>query len=443
MFNSEDADGEFSLSLSQDDGGGCGEKFRRSANSITQNLRGLVGPGASSSTPIRPAPCSLDVAAEDEEEEDDDAELAAALEAVESQQQERQRRETMSPSPRLDDSAVFKIPSTSPSLRRCRSPASPTAPPMAPPPSPPKPQRRLSSPLNTKKRKFPGPAGVLDAGSHGGSRLPTWASDQQEDKDSPRTTEAASTSTEVDSDLFDRSSSWQKVLRDRGIDERDPSAESSRFNSSWVRRKTCPGTNKRAPIFLCLLKSIDLTTMDPSCVLADRAGCVSATIHRDVLERYGPYFVPGAALVLKNVPVIMAARHHYMLVTVNNLVTLYRPKDGGGTQGKEVCKVTKEDLERAARAIEEEERRMKRNAASRIAPSLPTIGHHNARFVHSTPMHQSPQLWGSRPMRPPRPLAPVQNFRPPPVRPTATPVNTEVRKLFEEGVDEDALFGDF
>ena len=49
-------------------------------------------------------------------------------------------------------------------------------------------------------------------------------------------------------------------------------------------------------------------------------------VHRDVMEKYGPFFQPGSAFVLKNVIVIATERNSYMIVTLNNLVKLYKVK---------------------------------------------------------------------------------------------------------------------
>lgn len=44
------------------------------------------------------------------------------------------------------------------------------------------------------------------------------------------------------------------------------------------------------------------------------------------MEKYGPFFQPGSAFVLKNVIVIATERNSYMIVTLNNLVKLYKVK---------------------------------------------------------------------------------------------------------------------
>ena len=44
------------------------------------------------------------------------------------------------------------------------------------------------------------------------------------------------------------------------------------------------------------------------------------------MEKYGPFFQTGSAFVLKNVIVIATERNSYMIVTLNNLVKLYKVK---------------------------------------------------------------------------------------------------------------------
>ena len=42
------------------------------------------------------------------------------------------------------------------------------------------------------------------------------------------------------------------------------------------------------------------------------------------MEKYGPFFQPGSAFVLKNVMVIATEWNSYMIVTLNNLVKLFK-----------------------------------------------------------------------------------------------------------------------
>ena len=94
------------------------------------------------------------------------------------------------------------------------------------------------------------------------------------------------------------------------------------------------------------------------------------------MEKYGPFFQPGSAFVLKNVIVIATERNSYMIVTLNNLVKLYKVscpcqtpnfvskkvqifQASDGTASAEICRLTKEDIERSTRAVEEAEKRMR------------------------------------------------------------------------------------
>ena len=50
-----------------------------------------------------------------------------------------------------------------------------------------------------------------------------------------------------------------------------------KFSSTWVRSRPCEtGNSWRTPFFVCLLKHIDPSAMDASCVLADRSGTITA-----------------------------------------------------------------------------------------------------------------------------------------------------------------------
>ena len=72
------------------------------------------------------------------------------------------------------------------------------------------------------------------------------------------------------------------MLKDRSIpDEYDPEAPTQKFNVTWIKRKTGRrGLSKKTPVLLCAIKALDLTGLDPTCILHDRSGEVKATIHR-------------------------------------------------------------------------------------------------------------------------------------------------------------------
>ena len=61
------------------------------------------------------------------------------------------------------------------------------------------------------------------------------------------------------------SDTWSEMLRDCKLDESDPNSMINKYNVAWAKRKTCPGNSKKIPMLSCVLKSIDLSSIDPTC----------------------------------------------------------------------------------------------------------------------------------------------------------------------------------
>ena len=64
---------------------------------------------------------------------------------------------------------------------------------------------------------------------------------------------------------------------------------------------------------------------------------ISGMIHREVLDDFGSRLVPSAVLVIKNLHVIMSERSHYIIVTTENLVNVYKPQEPGSGEGEVVA----------------------------------------------------------------------------------------------------------
>eukprot|EP00096_Caligus_rogercresseyi_P006400 TRINITY_DN2280_c0_g1_i5.p1 TRINITY_DN2280_c0_g1~~TRINITY_DN2280_c0_g1_i5.p1 ORF type:complete len:309 (-),score=79.19 TRINITY_DN2280_c0_g1_i5:59-985(-) len=164
------------------------------------------------------------------------------------------------------------------------------------------------SPLKSRKRKFPGPAGViLENSIH----------------KSPESRAAIGKRTEVlsidktDSDLF--GDLWRKMLEDYESSEE----EIRPFTIAGLKKESLPGSSKKTPILFVVLRSIDPSSPDPSCVLSDPSGSINGMIHRDVMEQYRSHLSSGSVLALRNVAILMTLRNHYVNVTLNNLLSLY------------------------------------------------------------------------------------------------------------------------
>lgn len=147
-------------------------------------------------------------------------------------------------------------------------------------PSPPSPLEQRSE---SRKRRFPGPAGILPRISTSSLNKIPKIPDPGSESVLPRrppVKEPSCSQNEIDRATFN-SSVWQRMLEDHSIEnENDPSAPTQKFNISWVKRKTGLGLSKKTPVLMCAIKSLDLCSVDPSCVLHDRSGDVKATIHR-------------------------------------------------------------------------------------------------------------------------------------------------------------------
>ena len=78
------------------------------------------------------------------------------------------------------------------------------------------------------------------------------------------------------------------------------------------------------PVFLCLLRSLDLEQTDPPCRLADQEGEVGGSLHRSLVEAWGHLLLPGAVLLLRSPSLLLTGRQQYVSVTQDNMVAVYR-----------------------------------------------------------------------------------------------------------------------
>ena len=132
----------------------------------------------------------------------------------------------------------------------------------------------------------------------------------------------------------------------------DRAGVSSTYSTAWVRARAAAGGQQgtsKMPVFLCLLRSLDLASVDPLCRLQDEQGEVRGSLHREVLEKWGGEVTAGAVLLLRNVVVLLTDRAQYVNITCDNLVSIYR----GEQEARVVRSVTGEQLEEAARRIGE------------------------------------------------------------------------------------------
>ena len=135
---------------------------------------------------------------------------------------------------------------------------------------------------------------------------------------------------------------WVRAMEE--LTRLDEEGKARQYNTAWIRQRI--GEQEllnfggcQIPVFLCLVKSLDLECSSPPCKLVDQQGQVSGILHKDVLENYGDVVQANSVLLLRKVKVMVTARKQYVSITCDNLVAVY--KDSKVTQ---VVELSSRDL---------------------------------------------------------------------------------------------------
>jgi len=241
------------------------------------------------------------------------------------------RENTLAPQCR-DWPAVLPAPALALS-RPSENPAPASAP--APVPSPGSAPAQAPAP-NGPVRLFPGPAGLLEKLAPGRHER---AEGEASTDLSPQQAE------EWEADLpFDICPAWRAALRELG-----PVCPVETFNTAWIKHSSCPaGTNtKRMPFLISKIVRLDLSCRDASVTLADQAGKVEGSIHREAVEKYGEELAVGSVLVLHRVGILVTSRAPHINITQHNLVSIYST-----SHTKYFKSVSKEEMQFASQELE-------------------------------------------------------------------------------------------
>jgi len=200
------------------------------------------------------------------------------------------------------------------------------------------------------KRKFPGPAGVMPRIAPDDASLAPEPDEEDDDEDVPQ---IPSSQQIVDTDL-ENCLVWERALTE--LDMHGPSALVNKYNTAWIqanlRNKAFANLgSKKMPFFLAKVKSVDVSKIDPGCILLDKQGEVAGSMLRQVLENYGSYIQPGSVVALKDVTVLVTSKTEYVIITLENIVSIYCPK-----QVAHLVRLTAKDLEDVASVLEESRR---------------------------------------------------------------------------------------
>jgi hypothetical protein len=227
----------------------------------------------------------------------------------------------------------------------------------------------LASLNSSTTRRIPGPAGKLPRLSeHANLSTASLAEfiakeEAKEEHVQPVINSRVRAQSQIHEDetsLF-ASEAWRQMLIDRGVNESDPMSPISRYSISRMKRMTPIGSTNTFPLLTCVIKSLDMQLgTNPKCVLADRTGFLFGLMHQEIVEKFGSEMHPGTVLVLKSAPLLSTVAGHYVSIQLRNLVTLYRSrsKSGLGLWKQNVCTLTTEEMEKAARILDEAEKKL-------------------------------------------------------------------------------------
>lgn len=180
-----------------------------------------------------------------------------------------------------------------------------------------------------RKRKFPGPAGIL----------PELGPGRSLDMLSPAAVNTAPSVTnglpQEDSVILCSQSTddvfsdtpWQALLKDLAEDGQKLLKKFS-ISSTLLKAGKRQLVQGKAALIFGVIDSIESHGSEASVTIRDKSGRMQGTIHRDLFKEHETDLQMGTVLVLKQVSIIsLSNRNHYLNITPNNVVVLYC---GGG-----------------------------------------------------------------------------------------------------------------
>ncbi|XP_045597759.1 uncharacterized protein [Procambarus clarkii] len=213
-----------------------------------------------------------------------------------------------------------------------------------------------------RKRKFPGPAGILpQLGSN--VAVPNIQELHEKTPSSVAQDIICSQNSVAD---FSRGP-WQQMINDLELDQTDLESPLHVFNIKWVlRRASLRGQAgvRKVPFLAVIVRNLDVTCTDATAVLKDPTGEMNGTIAGSVMDEYGPSLQPGSVLLLRGVTVLSPVglrptvglrehnRRHYLNITLNTVLTIYTPDESGHVITTSIEKVDTRELCKQAAAPE-------------------------------------------------------------------------------------------
>ena len=186
--------------------------------------------------------------------------------------------------------------------------------------------------------RIPGPAGALQEALRRGApaaRLEDGAGHGPEGERPADATRDVGTPPVAESPWF-KLGAWRRLLDALDLERFDAASPLLRTNVGWILNGGWRGQRVHR-LAAVIVDAFRTPFGDLKAGLADPMGAIRCTVSRDVVELDPGAFRKGAALLLKDVPVLTVAEYteHYLCVTPNELIQAFEPDEADAAAKEE------------------------------------------------------------------------------------------------------------
>ena len=186
--------------------------------------------------------------------------------------------------------------------------------------------------------RIPGPAGALQEALRRGApaaRLEDGAGHGPEGERPADATRDVGTPPVAESPWF-KLGAWRRLLDALDLERFDAASPLLRTNVGWILNGGWRGQRVHR-LAAVIVDAFRTPFGDLKAVLADPTAAIRCTISRDVVELDPGAFRKGAALLLKDIPVLTVAEYteHYLCVTPNELIQAFEPDEADAAAKEE------------------------------------------------------------------------------------------------------------
>uniref|UniRef100_T1JD29 Asparagine synthetase [glutamine-hydrolyzing] n=1 Tax=Strigamia maritima TaxID=126957 RepID=T1JD29_STRMM len=203
----------------------------------------------------------------------------------------------------------------------------------------------------TKKRKFPGPAGLLQ-------RLPPNHIRKLSKVPFKKTEEITNAASQIEipctqideSEFFN--GPWLQASRDLRLDEFLPLLK---YNISWLLEKTSQKQlpNNKMPVLIAIIKTINIPVNKAYglTILKDETGEIAGTIQDEVMDQYVSILKAGTVLVLQQVHVYSTSIKEHLIITPINIARIYFSHENNSVGCLQLIKCDFADMVKHSEAV--------------------------------------------------------------------------------------------